>query len=201
MNGGRDGTRRPSATRRLRTACGALAGGAALLTVGSASADPQASAGLTIGGVVENVVGPAGTVGGAFHLGARGSVLFLRNRGSDMAIGPYLDVATASFHNVDLGGGAEWLIPVRDDLPIVLSAGAFWREGDGRSLSPGMEGTLFFGSRSYNFHSWYGLAAGIFAQSRWIPSSPGTLDLVFGIQIDAEILALPSILILEALRH
>ena len=69
----------------------------------------------------------AGLVRRLFHPGARGSILFLRNRGTDMDIGPYLDVATASFHNVDLGGGAEWLIPVRDDLPLVLSAGAFWR--------------------------------------------------------------------------
>lgn len=184
-------------TRRLGAvllAC--LAGSSAK----DARADPQASAGLTLGGAVDNVVGAAGAEG-AFHLGARGSVLFLRNRGADMAIGPYLDVATASFHNVDLGGGAEWLIPVRDDLPLVLSAGAFWREGDGRSFTPGMEGTVFWGSRSYNFHSWYGLAAGIFAQTRWIPSSPATLDLVFGVQIDAEILALPSILLFEALRH
>ncbi len=178
------------------------AGAIAALALGTsgAKADPQTSFGLTVGGVVENVVGPTGAAG-AFHLGGRGSILFLRNRGSDMAIGPYLDVATASFHDVDIGGGVEWLLPVRDDLPLVLSAGAFWRDGDGRAWSPGMEGTVFFGSRSYNFHSWYGLAAGIFAQTRWIPSSPATVDLVFGVQIDAEILALPSILIFEALRH
>jgi hypothetical protein len=165
-----------------------------------AGADPQTSVGLTIGGEVEDAVGPR-SASGAFELGGRGSVLFLRNRGADMAIGPYLDVATAGFHNVDLGGGAEWLLPVRDDLPLVLSAGAFWRNGDDRSWSPGMESTVFFGSRSYNFHSWYGLAAGVFAQSRWIPTSPSTLDLVFGIQIDGELLALPALLLYEAIRH
>jgi hypothetical protein len=153
-----------------------------------------------MGGEVDDAVGPS-EAGGAFHLGGRASVLFLRNRGADMAIGPYLDVATASFHNADLGGGAEWLLPVRDDLPLVLSAGGFWRTGDDRSWSPGMEGTLFFGSRSYNFHSWYGLAAGVFAQSRWIPSSPSTLDLIFGIQIDGELLALPALFLYEAIRH
>jgi hypothetical protein len=171
-----------------------------LLLPSHARADPQASVGLTIGGVIEDAVGPSGARG-AFHLGGRASILFLRNRGADMAIGPYLDVATASFHDVDLGGGAEWLIPVRDDLPLVLSAGGFWRNGDDRSWSPGMEGTVFFGSRSYNFHSWYGLAAGLFAQSRWVPASPSTLDLVFGVQIDGELLALPAVLIYEAIRH
>jgi hypothetical protein len=178
----------------------AIAAGAALLRAPGAHADPQITAGLTIGGVVEDVVGPTGTQG-AFHLGARSSVLFLRNRGADMAIGPYVDIATASFHNIDLGGGAEWLLPIRDDLPIVLSAGAFVREGDSRSWAPGMEGTLWWGSRSYNFHSVYGLAAGIFAQSRWIPASPATLDMVFGVQIDGELLALPSTLIYQMIRH
>jgi hypothetical protein len=172
----------------------------AALSAPDAAADPQASAGLTVGGVVQDVVGPS-HASGAFHLGGRASVLFLRNRGTDMALGPYLDVATASFDNVDLGGGAEWLIPVRDDLPLVLSAGAFARDGDGRSWRPGGEGTVFFGSRSYNFHSWYGLAAGVFAQSRWVPSSPSTLDLVFGVQIDGELLLLPALLIYEAIRH
>ena len=181
-------------------ACAGVAMILAFLRAPDAAADPQASAGLTIGGVVQDVVGPS-HASGAFHLGGRASVLFLRNRGADMALGPYLDVATASFENLDLGAGAEWLIPVRDDLPLVLSAGAFWRDGNGRSWSPGAEGTVFFGSRSYNFHSWYGLAAGLFAQSRWIPESPSTVDLVFGAQIDGEILLLPAILIYEAIRH
>jgi hypothetical protein len=186
-----------------RADAAACAGVAAVLAIAwapDAAAGPQATAGLTVGGVVEDVAGPSGATG-AFHLGARASVLFLRDRGTDMAVGPYLDVATASFDDVDLGGGAEWLIPVRDDLPLVLSAGGFWREGDGRSWSPGMESTVFFGSRSYNFHSWYGLAAGLFGQSRWIPSSPSTLDLVFGVQIDGELLALPVLLLYEAIRH
>jgi hypothetical protein len=172
----------------------------AMLEAGDAHADPQVSVGLTVGAEVKDAVGPSKTVG-AFHLGGRGSVLFLRNRGSDMAIGPYVDVATGAFENVDLGAGVEWLLPVRDDLPLVLSSGAFWRNGEERSWSPGMEGTVFFGSHSYNFHSIYGLAAGLFAQTRWVPASPSTLDVVFGLQIDGELLALPALLIYEAIRH
>ena len=186
-------TRRPGAA-----ACGAVVVG--MLWAPTATADPQATVGLTIGGGVEDAIGPS-RASGAFQLGGRASVLLLRNRGADMAVGPYVDVATASFDDLDLGGGAEWLLPVRDDLPLVLSAGAFSRNGDGRSWSPGMEGTVFFGSRSYNFHSWYGLAAGLFAQTRWIPSSPSTLDLVFGVQVDGELLLLPILLLYEAIRH
>lgn len=186
--------------RRADAAASGVAVVLAMLSAPDATADPQASIGVTIGGVVQDVVGPS-PASGAFHLGGRASVLLLRNRGADMGIGPYIDVATASFHDLDLGGGAEWLIPVRDDLPLVLSAGAFSRNGEGRSWSPGMESTAFFGSRSYNFHSWYGLAAGLFAQSRWIPSSPSTVDLVFGVQIDGELLVLPVLLLYEAIRR
>ncbi|HEY8042262.1 MAG TPA: hypothetical protein VIF15_20810 [Polyangiaceae bacterium] len=165
-----------------------------------ARADPQASLGVTVGGAVEDVSGPRSPEG-AFHLGGRGDVLFLRNRAHDMAVGPYVDVASAGFHDLDAGGGAEWLLPVTDDMPLVLSAGGFARNGEGRTWSPGMEGTVFFGSRSYNFHSWYGLAAGLFAQSRWLPASPATLDLVFGVQIDGQLLALPFLFVFEAIAH
>jgi hypothetical protein len=175
-----------------------LAGLGAVLLAEPARASPQVSSGLTVGGTVEDV---SGSPSGAFHLGGRSDVLFLRNRGSDMAVGPYLDFATASFRNLDLGGGAEWLLPVRDDLPLVLSAGAFTRTGEGHDWAAGLDGTLFFGSRSYNFHSVYGMAVGLFAQARWLPfSSPQTTDLIFGIQLDAEVLAMPSILILSAIK-
>src|SRR5579884_149284 len=77
---------------------------------------PQANLGATVGVAVTDVAGPR-AASAAFHLGARGDVLFLRERGRDMAVGPYVDVATAGFGDVDVGGGAEWLLPVRDDVP------------------------------------------------------------------------------------
>jgi hypothetical protein len=174
--------------------------GAGVLVAAPALADPQMSVGLTVGVDAKNAVGPD-PLHGDFHLGGRGSILFLRNRGADMAIGPYVDVATASFDELDVGGGAEWLIPVRDDLPLVLSAGAFARNGDHRSWAPGMEDRVFFGSRSYNFHSVYGLAAGLFVQTRWVPESPSTLDIVIGLQLDGELLALPWVFLFEAVTH
>lgn len=162
-------------------------------------ADPQASIGLTVGAVVQNAAG-AGKPEGAFHFGGRADVLFLRDRGNQMAIGPYVDAATASLRDVDLGGGLEWLLPVRDDLPVVLAAGLVARDGEGRTWAPGLEGTVFFGSRSYNYHSWYGLTFGLFAQTRWIPSPPATADFIFGVQIDGEFLAMPSMLIFSSFK-
>ncbi len=170
------------------------------LAPSSAAADPQAALGLTAGGVVQNAFGTGGP-SGAFHIGGRADVLVLRNRGSDMGVGPYVDFATASLHDVDAGAGASWLLPIRDDLPLVVSGGAFLRNGEGRTWAPGVEGTVFFGARSYNFHSWYGMANGLFVQTRWVPAYPGTVDVVFGIQLDAELLAMPSMLIISALRN
>jgi hypothetical protein len=176
-----------------RVALGLCSG--CLLVSRDARAAPQASAGLTLGGAVENVVGPPNATAGAFHLGGRADTLFFRNRGADMAFGPYVDAATASFHALDLGAGASWLLPVRDDLPLVLSEGVFVRNGTGRSWSPGAESEVFFGSRSYNFHSWYGMAIGVFVQTRWIPATPATLDVIAGVQLDAEVLVLPLLLL------
>jgi hypothetical protein len=118
-----------------------------------------------------------------------------------MAAGPYLDVKTVGFHNVNAGGGAEWALPVLAGFPLILGAGGFARAGGSGGVEPGVEGSLFFGARSYNFHSWYGLAAGVFAQTLWLPSSPSSLDVVVGAQIDAEILALPFLLAFEAVTH
>jgi hypothetical protein len=168
--------------------------------------------GVTLGAAFDSVVGPAATPQGgtasgvpagstAFHLGARADLLLLRSRERDMAVGPYADIATAGFHDVDTGGGAEWLVPLTEDFSAVAAGGVFARSGAGRDWAPGAEGTLFFGSRSYNFHSWYGLAVGAFAQTRWIPASPATFDVVVGVQLDVALLALPFLFAYTAVTH
>jgi hypothetical protein len=164
-----------------------------------AIAEPQASAGVTVGVAFPGVVGPHRPVG--LHLGGRADVLLLRAKERDMGIGPYVEIATSEFHDVDFGGGAEWLVPLTEDVPVVLSAGGFARNGGGRSWTPGAEGTLFVGSRSYNFHSWYGLALGFFAQGRWVPESPAAFDIVAGVQIDAAVLAMPFLFLYTAITH
>ncbi len=156
------------------------------------------SAGLTVGAAFDGVVGAGGT---RVHVGGRADVLLLRAHEHDMALGPYVDVATSGLHDADTGGGVEWLIPLTDDIPLVVSSGFFARSGAERNWAPGLESTLFCGSRSYNFHSWYGLAAGFFVQSRWLPESPATLDVVAGVQLDAELLAMPFLFAYEAVTH
>lgn len=176
----------------------ALVAVGALALCGRAEAAPQANVGLTIGGGT-GALGNGG--GGFFHLGGRADVLFLRERGKDMALGPYLDIATSSFNTLELGGGLEWLIPVRDDLPIVVSAGGFERRVPVFGWEPGVVSTLFFGSRSYNFHSWYNLGLGLFVQGRRGLGDAKQTEIIFGAQVDLALLAYPFIFAYEALRR
>jgi hypothetical protein len=136
-----------------------------------------------------------------FHLGARADVLFLRTRNRDMGIGPYVDFATAAFETLELGSGIEWLIPVSEAWPVVVSAGVFERRAPGFGWEPGAATTLFVGSRSYNFTSWYGLAAGFFVQGRYGFGDARQADVLAGVQVDLSFLAYPFLLAYEALRH
>jgi len=180
---------------------GPLFGAVLLAVIGasrSAHAEPQASVGLTGGAAFQDVAGP-GNLDVSLHLGGRADVLFLRSHNGQMALGPYVDGATAGFHDLDLGGGLEWLLPLTSDVPLVLSAGGLARDGDGRTWAPGVEGTAFLGSRSFNFHSWYGLAAGAFVQTKWVPAFPSTVDMIVGVQLDLELVVLPALFVWDAL--
>ncbi len=165
-----------------------------------AAARPQLSGGLTTGAALTDLresVGPRL----AYHLGLRADLLFGRGRSSDMAIGPYVDLATAAFDSIEPGGGVAWLVPA-GSTAFVLSAGGFARGERDRGWSPGAAGTLFWGSRSYNFHGTYGLTVGLFAQGRYglDPAIPQA-DAIVGVRVDLAYLALPVILAVEAIRR
>lgn len=105
-------------------------------------------------------------------------------------------VATHALDSLDVGGGASLLVPLTHTFPLVLSSGVLARRGDGH---PGfVSGGAFFGSRSYNFHSPYGLALGFFAEGRARVDAQGW-EALAGIQIDGMVLALPILLAIRAL--
>ena len=119
-----------------------------------------------------------------------------------MALGPYVEVLTERFNSLDMGGGLEWLLPAFPAFPFVLSAGPFVRNAEGYGgYQPGVAAALFFGPRSYNFASTYGLANGIYVQTRYGLGDAKQADLLFGIQIDLAVLALPWIFTYEAIAH
>ncbi len=164
-----------------------------------AQAAPQASLGVEVGGGVTDL--RTGGPHGAFVLGGRGDVLFLRSRDRDFAVGPYLDVGTEAFASLDLGGGVEVLIPAIPSVPFVLAAGGTARHTGPFGWEPGLSSSLFFGPRGYNFHSFYGMANGLFVEGRYGLGDGKQADVLFGARIDTMVLAMPFIFLYEAIAH
>lgn len=186
--------------RLVRTATGLLVGGAIALGVGEAQADPQASVGLTLGAAGVGLDRKIWT-GTDFHFGLHGDVLFGRSTPRDFGVGPYLEVLTHGFDEIQFGGGLSTLFPVLDPFPIVASVGAYARNGDDAfGLEPGLSGQLFFGSRSYNFHANYVMSAGLMAQLRYGLGASRETSIVVGAQIDLAILGLPLVFLVNAAR-
>jgi hypothetical protein len=167
-----------------------------------ARAEPQVGSALTLGGGAVGLQ-PSGRAIPVFHLGARGDLLFLRDNPRSMAVGPYVEVTSEAFRAFGVGGGAEWLLPAIQSFPFVLSAGGFARTGLGLSSAwePGIATSLFWGSRGFNYHSWYGLTAGLFVQARYSLGDSHDTDVIGGLQVDLSVFAYPWVLAFEAIRH
>ncbi len=185
-----------------RTTARSVATLAGLLLAGIAStaeADPQATVGLTMGvagrGYQRKIWHDT-----AFHLGLRGDVLFGRNGNHDFGAGPYAEILSNDFDEVQVGGGASLLLPVIDSVPLVLSTGAYGRKGPYYPFQPGLSWSLFFGSRSYNFSSSYGMAAGLLTQFRYGLGSAKETSIIIGVQADVAFLGLPFVYLVDAIR-
>jgi hypothetical protein len=84
---------------------------------------------------------------------------------------------------------------------MVLSTGAYGRIGDDEyGLEPGLAVQLFWGSRSYNFHSSYVMAAGIMAQLRLGLGESKETAFVIGAELDFAAMSLPFIFLINAAR-
>ena len=171
---------------------------AVLAVATSAAAAPQISGGVTSGVALTDLRASNGPRV-AYHLGGRFDCLFLRERAGTMAIGPYVDLATEAFDTFQGGGGIEWLVPAGDSA-FVFSTGGFGRTSR-FGVNPGVEATIFWGSRSFNYHAVYGLGVGLFAQGRWGFGDGKQTDAIFGAQVDLEYFALPFLFAYEAIAH
>jgi hypothetical protein len=176
----------------------AVAVAVATTSVREAAADTQLGAALTTGAGLTDMRASNGPRV-AYHLGGRFDALFLRDRAGTMALGPYVDVATEAFDTFQTGGGLEWLVPIGEPA-LVLSAGGFARTSR-FGWEPGAEATIFFGSRSFNYHSPYSLSLGLFLQGRYGFGDGKQSDAILGVQVDLEYLALPALFIYEAIAH
>ena len=132
-------------------------------------------------------------------MGLRGDVLFFRHGDRDMALGPYFETLTVAFETFEVGGGVSWLLPITEHVPLVLSVGAHARGYEG-GWEPGIHAMIWMGSRSYNFHSLYGLAVGGFVEGRYGLGDGRQADILGGVQLDLELFVLPFVLLYNAFR-
>ncbi|XXT18714.1 hypothetical protein WME94_51655 [Sorangium sp. So ce429] len=166
----------------------------------TARAEPQASAGVTLG------VAGAGLErrlweATVFHGGVRGDVLFGRASNDDFGVGPYAEVLTHAFDEIQVGAGISALAPVLDVLPLVVSTGVYgrWSE-EAAALEPGVAAAVFWGGRSYNFHSPYAMSTGLLAQMRLGLGPSRETSVVLAAQLDVTLLALPFVFAINALK-
>lgn len=166
----------------------------------SARAEPQGNASLTLGGAG---VGSEGEFWdhAEFHLGLRGDVLFGRDESDDFGVGPYAELGTFAFDELQFGGGASLLLPVHDSLPLVASFGGFARIGDDDfGVEPGIAGALFWGSRSYNFHASYVMALGLLVGYRATFGESRESALMVAAQLDLGLLGIPIVALINVIR-
>jgi hypothetical protein len=192
--------------RRVRGAAGRTAwpglgvGLALIVAASSVRAEPQASVGLTIGAAGEGFDRHLWQRT-AFHLGLHGDVLFGRSSTSDFGIGPYAELFTHAFDEIQFGGGVSGLLPVLDTFPIIVSLGAYGRKGSDRyGLEPGVAGELFWGARSFNFNSRYVISGGLLTEARIGLGPSRETTVVIAAQVDLLLFALPVMFLITAAR-
>jgi hypothetical protein len=159
-----------------------------------AAAKPQWNAGLetgVCGGVSSLDFENAGWCN-ALHA----DLLFLRERGRHVGLGPSLRLGSARFEDLRLDAGLSVLLPVFEWFPLVLEAGPHLRNLD----QPGVFASVFFGLRSFNDYGHYEMAAGLVvtAERSFTTGTPSALWITA--RIDGSWLALPFVLGYNALR-
>ena len=166
----------------------------------SVAAEPQLTTGVTIG-VAGHGDRSALWSSTKFQMGLRGELLFGRDKDRSLGVGPYVEaLTTASFSDVQLGGGASVLLPIHAYLPLVVSAGGYAGHRAPWGWEPGLAGELFWGTHGYNYHSLYGMSAGIFAGGRYALGDSKEVVLLAGGRLDLELIAIPFLFLWGAIR-
>ncbi len=186
--------------------------GCAALFFASAQAlagPPQFGVGVTVGaaGVGKDHAIWDDTV---FHLGARGDVMF-RNGSRTFGIGPYVEVMTHDFGELQTGAGGSLLIPITELYPIVVSGGGYlripWQAPNGpladRSygIEPGLAGTIFLGTRSFNWHNSYEITVGLIGQARFGLGDSHETSIVVAAQLDLAAIWVPIVFVVHGVQE
>jgi hypothetical protein len=159
-----------------------------------AGAKPQWNAGLETG--VCSSSSSLGFQGLGWCNALHGDVLFLRQGGRDVGVGPSLRVGSARFDDLRLDAGLSVLLPVWESFPVVLEAGPHLRNLD----QPGLFASAFFGLRSFNHYGHYEMAAGlaVTAERSFVAGTPSAVWITA--RVDGSWLLLPFVFAFNGLR-
>lgn len=153
-----------------------------------ALATPQVTSAVSVGGGARDRA-PGGWVG-VFSLALRADVLFGPATPYAARVGPFVSVRSDAFDDLVPAAGVSVQLPVSATFPLVASAGVGL---DVTTASPNavVLGRLWWGTRSYNYHAVYGIAAGLWVEARRFVGEPSRTDVIVGIDVDLEVFALP----------
>lgn len=172
--------------------------GAAWLAPAHGSAHPQWSIAL-VSGLGGEGAGSSRWTDTTWYNAVHADVILGRTRNASFGLGPYADAGTSGFSDGRFGGGLSLVVPVHEYVPILLSGGGYARTSDA-GWNPGWALSLFVGSRSYNFHSTYGMTGGlVLGYQQDVGDSRANLITV-GAQIDFEQLLIPGALLYQAVK-
>lgn len=179
---------------------------AASLAAASLSAAPTAqaytqwSAAVTLGVGATLTPEPQREV--LWSLGLRADVLFGPRSPFFTHAGPFVSLRTDDFDSLSAALGASLELPVDPTFPLVLSLGAAteFLRGPIAPTTVGAFGRLWWGSRSLNYHSSYGMAVGLWLEARYFPGDQRA-DLIAGLDADLGFITLPFVMLYEWIRR
>lgn len=132
----------------------------------------------------------------------RTELLFGKPGDEHFRIGPAFDLRFQRFETAEVAGGLSVLFPIARGYPLVLTAAAGYAARAQPQTDGGFfMGTLAWGYRSYNFHSFYGLGLQIYVSTRVHMDDVSRYEITAGIEIDlAAMFVIPAMFLISLFR-
>ena len=131
--------------------------------------------------------------------GCLGARVEIDERGGPRKVGygGFLTTTTTGFRDVAASGGGTLVLPWDDPWTVTVSAGPLLLHRDA-AWWPGAAAWGFVGWRGFNYHGSYAMAWGFTVGYERAFAGPSTLTM--GVELDGLVLALPAMLVIEAIR-
>lgn len=132
----------------------------------------------------------------------RTELLFGRPGDERFRVGPAFDLRFQRLDTAEVAGGLSVLFPIARGYPLVVTAAAGYAARAQPQTDGGIfVGTVAWGYRSYNFHSFYGLGLQVYVSSRVHLDDVSRFEITAGIEIDlAAMFVIPAMFLISLFR-